>query len=237
VINPSICSAETLEKIQKILQMAVSDGIGKPASSKQFNISGKTGTAQISKGSAGYKNGNAVDFLVSFCGYFPSESPQYSGIVVIWKPDVPASGGLMAGSVFGKIAERIHAKNLVLDIRNAIDDNSITIPNVKRGEITEAKTVLNDLNIKSDAGFPIGKKKEVWGQPISGLKEIVLEKEEVILRDFMPNVMGMGAKDIVYLLEGKGLKVSLVGVGKACKQSIPEGILIKKGQFVTIQLK
>ncbi|KAA6349566.1 hypothetical protein EZS27_002991 [termite gut metagenome] len=237
VINPSICSPETLREIRKILQMAVSDGIGKPASSKQFNISGKTGTAQISKGLAGYKNGNTVDFWVSFCGYFPSESPQYSGIVVIRKPGAPASGGLMAGSVFGKIAERIHAKNLALDIRNAMDGNSITIPNVKRGEILEAKMVLNDLNIKSDAGFPIGKKKEVWGRPKSGLKEVVLEKEEIFLRDFMSNVMGMGAKDIVYLLEGKGLKVSLTGVGRAYKQSIPEGTLIKKGQLVTIQLK
>jgi cell division protein FtsI (penicillin-binding protein 3) len=143
----------------------------------------------------------------------------------------------MAGSVFGKIAERIHAKNLALDISYAMDGDNITIPNVKRGEITEAKTVLNELNIKSDAGFPIEKKKEVWGQPISGLKEIMLEKEEIFLRDFMPNVMDMGAKDIVYLLEGKGLKVSLIGVGKACKQSIPEGALIKKGKFVTIHLK
>jgi cell division protein FtsI (penicillin-binding protein 3) len=143
----------------------------------------------------------------------------------------------MAGSVFGKIAERIHAKNLALDIRNAMDGNSITIPNVKRGEILEAKMVLNDLNIKSDAGFPIGKKKEVWGRPKSGLKEVVLEKEEIFLRDFMSNVMGMGAKDIVYLLEGKGLKVLLTGVGRAYKQSIPEGTLIKKGQLVTIQLK
>ncbi|KAA6304372.1 hypothetical protein EZS27_043981, partial [termite gut metagenome] len=105
VINPAICSPETLGEIRKILQMAVSDGVGKPASSKQFNISGKTGTAQISKGTAGYKNVGTVNFSVSFCGYFPSESPQYSCIVVIQKPGAPASGGLMAGSVFGKIAE------------------------------------------------------------------------------------------------------------------------------------
>ena len=32
-----------------------------------------------------------------------------------------ASGGLMAGSVFSKIAERVYAKNLRFDIRSAID--------------------------------------------------------------------------------------------------------------------
>ncbi|KAA6325422.1 Penicillin-binding protein 2, partial [termite gut metagenome] len=219
VINPAICSSATLGEIRQILQRAVSEGIGKPASSKQFNISGKTGTAQISKGSVGYKNG-AIDYWISFCGYFPSEAPQYSGIVVIQRSGAPASGGLMAGSVFGKIAERIYAKNLVLDIRNAIDTTNVMVPRVKRGEMIEAKTVLNGLKINSETKFSTKEKKEVWGRAVYNSEEIVLEKQEEFLRDFMPNVIGMGAKDIVYLLEGKGLRVSLTGVGKAYKQSI-----------------
>ena len=35
---------------------------------------------------------------------------------------------------------------------------------------------------------------------------------------------GMGAKDAVYLLESKGLKVNLVGVGKVKSQSIANGL-------------
>ncbi|KAA6350447.1 Stage V sporulation protein D [termite gut metagenome] len=237
VINPAICSSETLTKIRNILQMAVSQGIGKPAGSEQFNISGKTGTAQISKGSIGYKSDNTVDYLVSFCGYFPSEAPQYSGIVVIQKLGAPASGGLMAGSVFGKIAERIYAKNLVLNIKSAIDTGSIIIPKVTRGEMTEAKTVLDGLKIKSKTKFSAGTKEEIWGRATDGSEEVTLEEQASFLRDFMPDIIGMGAKDIVYLLESKGLKVSLIGVGKACKQSIPEGALIKRGQSVTVQLK
>ena len=69
----------------------------------------RTGTAQISQGAAGYKTGR-TNYLVSFCGYFPSEAPKYSMIVSIQKPGLPASGGLMAGSVFSKIAERVYAK-------------------------------------------------------------------------------------------------------------------------------
>ena len=99
VINPKICSDKTLSQIREILRKVVSEGLAKPAGSKQFHVSGKTGTAQISQGTAGYKTGR-TNYLVSFCGYFPSEEPQYSMIVSIQKPGLPASGGLMAGSVF-----------------------------------------------------------------------------------------------------------------------------------------
>ena len=95
VINPKICSDKTLTQIREILRKVVGEGLAKPAGSKQFHVSGKTGTAQISQGAAGYKTGR-TNYLVSFCGYFPSEAPKYSMIVSIQKPGLPASGGLMA---------------------------------------------------------------------------------------------------------------------------------------------
>ena len=51
----------------------------------------------------------------------------------------------MAGSVFGKIAERVYAKDLRFDIRSAIDSTTNVIPPVKAGEMNEALLVLNDL--------------------------------------------------------------------------------------------
>ena len=96
VLNPAIASPKTIEQIQTILEKVVSQGLGKPAGSKQFHVSGKTGTAQVSKGTGGYKTGT-TQYLVSFCGYFPSEAPKYSCIVAIQKSGLPASGGMMAG--------------------------------------------------------------------------------------------------------------------------------------------
>lgn len=82
VVNPKICSDTTLMYIREILKKVVSEGLAKQAGSKQFSVSGKTGTAQISQGKAGYKSGK-TKYLVSFCGYFPSENPKYSCIVSI----------------------------------------------------------------------------------------------------------------------------------------------------------
>ena len=210
VINPKICSDKTLADIQMILRKVVGEGLAKPAGSKQFHVSGKTGTAQISQGAAGYKTGR-TNYLVSFCGYFPSENPKYSMIVSIQKPGLPASGGLMAGSVFSRI------------------------PNVKAGEMREAQRVLEELNIQvqgkiADAG------KEVWGNTHLAPQAVVLESRSN-MQNFVPSVIGMGAKDAVYLLESKGLKVHLVGVGKVKSQSIANGSIVRKGQTVTLTLK
>ena len=234
VINPKICSDKTLAQIREILRKVVGEGLAKPAGSKQFHVSGKTGTAQISQGAAGYKTGR-TNYLVSFCGYFPSEAPKYSMIVSIQKPGLPASGGLMAGSVFSKIAERVYAKDLRLPLTNAIDTNSVVIPNVKAGEMREAQRVLEELEINVQ-GKVADSGKEVWGNTHAAPQAVVLESRSN-MQNFVPSVIGMGAKDAVYLLESKGLKVNLVGVGKVKSQSIANGTIVKKGQTVTLTLK
>ena len=234
VINPKICSDRTLTQIREILRKVVADGLAKPAGSKQFSVAGKTGTAQVSQGAAGYKSGR-VNYLVSFCGYFPSEAPKYSCIVSIQKPGLPASGGLMAGAVFGKIAERVFAKDLRLHLTNAIDTNSVVIPDVKAGEMNQTRRVLEELKIQSQAEFTLKEGKEVWGSTHAAPKAVILENRDM-MRNFVPSVIGMGAKDAVYLLESKGLRVNLTGVGKVRSQSIANGTIVKKGQTITIQL-
>ena len=69
----------------------------------------------------------------------------------------------MAGSVFGKIAERVYAKNLRFDIRSAIDSTSNVIPPVKAGEMNEAFQVLNSLKVPVQKQFTSKKGQEVWG--------------------------------------------------------------------------
>lgn len=54
--------------------------------------------------------------------------------------------------------------------------------------------------------------------------------------NIMPNVVGMGLKDVVYLLENKGLKISLLGKGKVITQSLPAGSNFIKGQEISIML-
>ena len=235
VINPKICSDHTLTQIREILRKVVSEGLAKPAGSKQFSVSGKTGTAQISQGAAGYKTGR-TNYLVSFCGYFPSEAPKYSCIVAIQKSGLPASGGLMAGSVFSKIAERVYAKNLRFDLSNAIDSTTNVIPPVKAGDLREASYVLNSLNVPVQGEITDGKKgTDVWGHTQAAPSAVILQSQE-IADNTVPSVIGMGAKDAVYLLEKQGLKVRISGVGRVKRQSIAGGSRVVKGQTILLTM-
>jgi cell division protein FtsI (penicillin-binding protein 3) len=52
----------------------------------------------------------------------------------------------------------------------------------------------------------------------------------------VPNVVGMGLKDALYLLENRRLKVKVVGVGKVKSQSVKAGKSIKAVQNITLVL-
>jgi len=128
VINPSICSKSTLEKIKSMLEGVVQEGTGTDLKKKPYLIAGKTGTAQIANGSTGYtikhkgdnpgSEGSPVEtkkYQASFCGYFPADNPEYSIMVVI---NDPTSGKYYAAAVaepvFGEIADKIFAGRLDL---------------------------------------------------------------------------------------------------------------------------
>ena len=53
----------------------------------------------------------------------------------------------------------------------------------------------------------------------------------------MPDVVGMGLKDALYLLESQGLEVEFSGAGAVTEQSITPGSEITRGDKVTISLK
>lgn len=235
VINPKICSDKTLKEIREILRKVVSEGLAKPAGNKQFSVAGKTGTAQISQGKGGYKTGG-ISYLVSFCGFFPAEAPKYSCIVSIQIPRGPASGGLMAGSVFGKMAERVYAKNLRFDIHNAIDSATRVIPAVKAGEVHDALLILNELKVPVRQQNFSASGKNIWGHTQASPSAVILEGQPLNSK-LVPSVIGMGAKDAVYLLESCGLKVRLSGIGKVSVQSVPPGNRVVKGETVSLTLR
>ena len=90
VINEQICKPSTLRDVRKALLGVVEHpkyGTAKIVHSPHVRIAGKTGTAQISKGSVGYTAGGK-SHQVSFCGFFPYEDPKYTCIVVILEPRI-----------------------------------------------------------------------------------------------------------------------------------------------------
>ena len=206
VIKERIARPEALKTLQTILEHVVSQGLGRKAGSQLFKVAGKTGTAQVSQGKSGYKSG-VVQYWLSFAGYFPADNPRYSCIVCIKKSGLPASGGGMSGVVFHHIAEGVMARHLKLSVDDAHDENSLVIPDVKNGDATTANYILGEL----------------------GVDKRVNHSSKVSGENVAPDVIGMGAKDAVYQMESRGLKVRVQGRGKVKSQSYPAGKAIVKG--------
>lgn len=237
VMRESIAKASTIKTMQTILTHVVSQGLGKKAGSPSFQVAGKTGTAQISQGAGGYKMG-ITNYLLSFCGFFPADAPRYTCIVCIQKSGLPASGGGMSGVVFHNISEGIMAQDLKLDVADARDSSSVLLPDVKCGNILAANFVLSKLGFKTvtDWSASADDNTPIWGVAVHNQKEVSLKRQPVMRADLIPNVLGMGARDAVYMLETRGVRVKLNGRGKVTEQSLPAGHKIAKGDVCTLRL-
>ncbi len=133
VINSSVCSKNTLDIVNKMLYDVVQhpNGTAYNIKSKYFNISGKTGTAQVDY------NSESINYNSSFVGFFPSDKPKYSCIITINKPNKKLGyyGSSVAGPVFKNIAEKIMSKHpnhlelSVSEIERKLVDNRITSKN------------------------------------------------------------------------------------------------------------
>jgi cell division protein FtsI (penicillin-binding protein 3) len=235
-----ICSDRTLKIIQNMLYNVVNyhdpahknpDGTGKPAKSDVVSIAGKTGTAVRATGGVYRSDG----YNVSFCGYFPYENPEYTCIVVVSHPRVGnASGGLMSGTVVKEIAEKIYASKTVLNIAKIKEDSlKVPYPDVKHGSYPALKKVMEALNVRMNMPEKIK----------SDYVSVHKDKNGLHIRDlslpggFVPNVVGMGAKDAVFALENCGLRVLVTGSGKVVSQSVAGESKIVRGQTVTLTLK
>jgi cell division protein FtsI (penicillin-binding protein 3) len=122
VLNPAICSNETLGKVRAMMEGVVKQGTATNIQSELVSMAGKTGTCQQN-----YWKGLAPDYQASFAGYFPAENPKYSCIVVINKPNYHRGyyGSAVAAPVFKAIAESIYLSTP--DDSNAeVDQNALT---------------------------------------------------------------------------------------------------------------
>ena len=214
VIKERIAKPSTIKTMQTILRHVVSQGLGRKAGSQLFQVAGKTGTAQVADQHGSYHSGT-TRYWLSFAGYFPADNPRYTCIVCIKKTGLPASGGGMSGVVFHHIAEGVMARHLKLSVEDAHDENSVVIPDVKAGNANAANLILNQLGVN---------------------KRVPYEKDKY-REDITPDVTGMGAKDAVYMLESRGLKVKIHGRGKVKSQSYPAGKAVMKGAECVLTLE
>jgi cell division protein FtsI (penicillin-binding protein 3) len=95
----------------------------------------------------------------------------------------------------------------------------------------DMKKVMQTLQIK----YTDSTGKSDWGRVYESMNQPVL-KRQIVDRQSMPDVRGMGLKDALYLLENMNVRVDTRGIGKVKMQSIEPGRLIIKNQIISLDL-
>lgn len=226
ILNKKMCNTQTLKKIQDVLKRVVLYGTGRRLKNTSYGIAGKSGTAEI-----GYDNKSQIlQHRASFVGYFPAESPEYSCIVVISKPQKALThGGDLAGPVLKELSDRVIGTSKVSYTQKDSQKNKIA-PTLHYGNADDYKTLCKNLGVK--APYTSAK----WIR--TSLRDsITLYREEKLKTNIMPNVIGLSIKDAVFMLENMGLRVKFSGFGKVVSQNIPKGQRFAKGQVVDLKLE
>ncbi|MCO6482253.1 MAG: transpeptidase family protein [Flavobacteriales bacterium] len=233
VLNEHICSDATLAKLRACLEGVVDSGTAVNLRSAHFRIAGKTGTAQIASDKAGYKV-NDLSYQASFVGYFPADAPRYTCIVVVSSPSKRGIyGNIVAGPVFREIADKIYSNRLELQAPVAMADTVSRMPVSLSGRGTDLVTVLEALKIPAQVDGM-----DEWVNTSAGDSLVVVGPRTMPApgTGLMPNVIGMGLRDALYILENRGLRVRLSGSGMVKKQNPAPGTRPAPGSTVTLEL-
>jgi len=226
-----ICSDGTLAQLKECLDGVVTEGTGKDLFKGSFyKVAGKTGTALVANGNRGYAD---HIYQSSFAGYFPADHPKYSCIVVIKNKPFAKKyyGAAVAGPVFKELADKLMSSEsgpMEATIHPITRDSAQFF---YAGSTHDMQQVIHTLGV----GYTDSAGKNEWSRLYAANYQPVLNRE-VITRQTMPDVKGMGLKDALYLLESMDLKVAAKGRGKVRMQSIQPGSALRKNEPVLIQL-
>ncbi len=217
ILDAQIASLQTIKAVQKMLVGVVENGTAAHLKSPLLRFAAKTGTAKVDY----YNPENEDKYLSSIVGYFPAEVPKYSCIVLIGKPSKnDYYGGKVAGPVFKEIAENMVVKLAVEEPLNKgplPQISQLSIPNLNIGFREDYEKLLGELSIVAQ---PLPEFD--WVKLVTNPRDISF-KARIVKKNEVPNVIGMGARDAIYLMERAGIRVEIKGAGKVIKQSILPG--------------
>ena len=230
VINERIASENTISTLQELLKGVVENGTAKSMSKLGFSVAGKTGTAQISQGSAGY---NKKNYTATFVGYFPADDPKYSCIIVVSNPrGKKYYGGSVSGPVFKELAEKVYATRLgIKEETNEYEANCNSFASSSMAYFEDFLDYCNAENIS----FVDNVQNNEWISVEQTGGNVFVNAAE-IEDNKVPDVKGMNITDATYLLESMGWKVKFEGYGKVKSQSVKAGTELKKGSVINLVL-
>ena len=180
VINAQICKPATVKKLQALLKNVVEKphGTAHGLYSENFSMAGKTGTCQKN-----YSSKDQLNYISTFSGYFPADSPKYSCIVVIHEPDknVGYYGADVSGPVFKKIAQKIYTDAPSMDFIDNINQTSEAVENQFQAYYKLAQAATNIMpDLKGMPAMDAIAILENMGLKVTTIGDGIVEKQSLV---------------------------------------------------------
>ena len=226
-LRDKICSDRTLKIVRDCLEEVAKTGTASAyfRDTTRLRVAAKTGTAQVTSGAAGY-------YLGSMAAYFPADKPRYTVLTTIQTHSHNYYGASLAGPVVKRVVDYLYAREHDWSARLEREGGRRYPEQIKGGSVQQIRSVASRLARHVHAEARRG-----WGRAAidsAARVEVSLLDEAA---DRMPDVVGMGLKDALFLLERRNLRVSVSGSGTVVRQSVAAGERIASGAPVTLTLK
>ena len=241
-----VISADTSEKVRKMMKSVVDNGTGKNGYVAGYSVGGKTGTSTKLGES---KNGEGDKYIVSFGAIAPSDDPEIAMLIIVDEPNQDLGGGALCAPIAAQVTQE--AMN-VLGIEPKYNDSEMKdlskqTPNVVGKSLDEAKKTLEENNLNF---VVVGDDSTVTRQCPSGADTIPTGGTVYLYTDDsekqtvnVPNFSGLTVNEAKDLASSSNLNIQIAGNSMssgtvvAYRQSEETQAKVEKGTVVTVTFK
>lgn len=241
-----VISADTSEKVRKMMKSVVDNGTGKNGYVAGYSVGGKTGTSTKLGES---KNGEGDKYIVSFGAIAPSDDPEIAMLIIVDEPNQDLGGGALCAPIAAQVTQE--AMN-VLGIEPKYNDSEMKdlskqTPNVVGKSLDEAKKTLEENNLNF---VVVGDDSTVTRQCPSGADTIPNGGTVYLYTDDsekqtvnVPNFSGLTVNEAKDLASSSNLNIQIAGNSMssgtvvAYRQSEETQAKVEKGTVITVTFK
>ena len=243
-----MCSQRTLAILDTCLA-AASERSGRYFRDLPIPFGCKTGTAQVWTNFVSRSRIDSIQmnnglngrednyYYGSIICTMPQERPKYTIMVAICKQVTPENtlyfGIDLAGPVAADMMEYIYSFDHSLHAPIETPTQRYSPVSIKAGQTGYVKRVSNILGQQTTDNSDNSR----WSSASVDAEGNVAISGITIDEGTVPDVVGMGLTDALYLLECSGIKVTHSGVGRVKRQSIPAGRTIRDNMTIQLTLE
>ncbi|MFJ5561992.1 penicillin-binding protein [Lysinibacillus xylanilyticus] len=238
VVKGQPISADTAKQVKEILASTLTAELGTATDFvlDEYEVAGKTGTAQIPLGNGRYSWGSN-EFLYSFLGMAPVDNPQLIMYVSVKRPKLKGdAGSIPVSKVFNPVMlNSLKYLNVNPEDVKHVDDTSIQDYTGQSAEAIQVELANDGLQpvIVGSGGkiidqYPKGPQKLVKGNFV-----FLKTEGDVTLPDFT----NWSLRNVLAFKSMANLEIEVVGEGFVASQSVSAGTVISDSSPIVVKLK